>query len=109
MFSGADGSVIYDIDSRGFGASVSGAGDVNGDSVADFIVGGSTTQEARVYVSQIVFLGDCNQDSVVNFLDITPFIGILSSGSFLEEADVNRDGSVSFLDITPFIGILAGN
>ena len=109
VFSGADGSVIYDIDSRGFGASVSGAGDVNGDSVADFIVGGSTTQEARVYVSQIIILGDCNQDSVVNFLDITPFIGILSSGSFLEEADVNRDGSVSFLDITPFIGILAGN
>jgi|GEM_PF-1030790 len=52
-------------------------------------------------------LGDCNLDGVVNFLDIAPFIAILSAGDFLAEADVNEDGTVDFLDIAPFISILA--
>ena len=47
-------------------------------------------------------LGDCNLDGVVNFLDISPFISILSANDFLEEADVNQDGTVDFLDINPF-------
>ena len=54
-------------------------------------------------------LGDANRDGEVTFLDIAPFISILSNASFLEEADCNRDGVVNFLDIAPFIGILAGN
>ena len=60
-------------------------------------------------VENLFLLGDCNQDGVVNFLDITPFIQILATSSLLEEADCNQDGVVNFLDITPFIGILAGN
>ena len=52
-------------------------------------------------------LGDCNQDGVVNFLDIGPFISILSVNGYLAEADVNEDGSVTFLDIGPFIATLA--
>ena len=52
-------------------------------------------------------LGDVNQDGVVDFLDINPFIGILSTASFLEEADCNQDGVVDFLDINPFIEILS--
>ena len=111
VFSGVDGSVLYDISgasNRLFGVSVSGADDVNGDGVDDFIVG-STFFDTSLFVSEATILGDCNQDGAVNFLDITPFVGILSSGSFLEEADVNQDGIVNFLDITPFIGILAGN
>ena len=54
-------------------------------------------------------LGDCNIDGVVDFMDIAPFIEILSSGSFLDEADCNQDGEVNFLDIGPFISILFGN
>lgn len=54
-----------------------------------------------------ILLGDCNQDNVVNFLDISPFISILSSASFLEQADCNQDGVVSFLDIQPLIQILS--
>ena len=53
-------------------------------------------------------LGDTNMDGVVNFLDISPFISLLSGGGFLEQADINGDGEVNFLDISPFIGILSG-
>ena len=52
-------------------------------------------------------LGDANLDGVVNFLDITPFISLLSSATFLDQADVNRDGLVNFLDISPFVRILS--
>ena len=54
-------------------------------------------------------LGDANQDGVVDFGDIQPFIGILSAGGFLEEVDVNQDGTVDFSDIQPFIAILSGS
>lgn len=55
-----------------------------------------------------IFLGDCNQDGVVNFGDISSFIAILISGSFLAQADCNLDGVVNFSDIPPFIEILIG-
>lgn len=53
-----------------------------------------------------VLLGDVNQDSAVNFLDISPLISLLVTGDYQVEADVNQDDSVNFLDISPFIGIL---
>ena len=56
-----------------------------------------------------ILLGDVNQDGIVDFLDISPFIGLLSTGGFLEEADCNQDGAVDFQDISPFIVILASN
>ena len=52
-------------------------------------------------------LGDANLDGEVNFLDISPFISLLSGNVFLNEADINRDGTVNFLDISPFITLLA--
>jgi len=52
-------------------------------------------------------LGDCNRDGIVNFLDISPFITILSGGDYLGQADVNEDGAVDFLDISPFIVLLS--
>ena len=55
-----------------------------------------------------LLLGDVNLDGVVNFLDISPFIGVLSSGGFQLEADVNQDGAVDFLDISPLVSILSG-
>ena len=54
-----------------------------------------------------VLLGDVNLDDVVDFLDISPFIAILSSGGFQAEADIDQNGVVNFLDIAPFIDILA--
>ena len=118
IFSGVDGSVLYNFDGDrtrdGFGFSVSGAGDVNGDGIADFIVGtfsgGLNNQGyARVFVSQITpafILGDCNLDGMVDFADIPAFIAILQAGTFLEQADCNQDGVVDFADIPAFIAIL---
>lgn len=57
----------------------------------------------------LVILGDVDQNGTVDFLDISPFITLLSTGGFLEEADINRDGTVDFLDISPFILILSGS
>ena len=54
-----------------------------------------------------ILLGDVNRDAMVSFLDINPFIELLSTGTFLEEADCNQDGVVNFLDIASFIAILA--
>ena len=54
--------------------------------------------------------GDVNLDGIVNFLDIAPFINVLSSGGSPAEesqADCSGDGVVSFLDISPFIQALA--
>ncbi len=52
-------------------------------------------------------LGDVNQDGLVNFLDVAPFILVLTSNGFQEEADTNQDGAVTFLDIFAFINLLA--
>ena len=54
-------------------------------------------------------LGDVNRDGTVNFLDISLFISLLSSGQFACEADIDQNGLVNFLDISPFITLLSGN
>ena len=54
-----------------------------------------------------VILGDCNLDGFVNFLDIAPFIAVLSVGGDQAEADTSEDGTVDFLDISPFIALLS--
>ena len=54
-----------------------------------------------------ILLGDCNLDGVVNFLDISPFIGLLSGSDYLAQADTNEDGVVDFLDISSFISLLS--
>ncbi len=57
----------------------------------------------------ICVLGDVNVDGIVNFLDISPFISVLSSGTNQCEADCNQSGEVDFLDIAAFIAILSGS
>ena len=49
-----------------------------------------------------------NLDGAVSFLDISPFITLLSNGDFQVEADIDESGAVDFLDISPFIAILSG-
>ena len=50
-----------------------------------------------------VLLGDVNLDGAVNFFDIDPFINVLSTESYQDEADVDQNGVVNFFDIEPFV------
>ena len=77
-----------------------------------FAVNGSAGESVLVNVeigSEPGEPGDVNQDGKVNFLDISPFIQVLSSGEYQIEADVNQSGEVNFLDISPFIQVLSSN
>ena len=61
-----------------------------------------------VEAGPVGIIGDVNTDGIVNFLDIAPFIIVLSmTDAFQFEADTNQDGLVNFLDISPFIVLLA--
>ena len=62
----------------------------------------------RAAAGPLPVLGDVNLDGDVDFLDISPFISILSAGPFQVEADIDENGVVNFLDISPFIAILSG-
>ena len=55
-----------------------------------------------------VLLGDVDLSGAVDFADISPFIALLSSQTFQEEADLDESGMVDFADIAPFITALAG-
>ena len=61
---------------------------------------------ATIQVSFPVLLGDVNLDGVVNFLDIAPFIEVLSSGTYQAEADCDCSTIVDFADIPAFIELL---
>ena len=72
----------------------------------------STSIRIETFTVEIVgstLLGDVNLDGTVDFLDISPFIAVLSGGIDQAEADCNEDGEVNFLDISPFISILSGS
>ena len=72
--------------------------------------GGPTADHQGVltFSDSLFILRDVNGDGVVNFLDIAPFIALLSSQEFQAEADIDGNGIVNFLDIGPFIVILSG-
>ena len=53
-------------------------------------------------------LGDVNMDSVVNGLDVDPFVAVLLNGPFQIEADMNQDGEVNGLDVDPFVAAVVG-
>ena len=53
--------------------------------------------------------GDINCDEVVNLLDVSPFIDLLSSGTYNAKGDLNFDGELNLLDVQPFVDVLAGN
>ena len=66
-----------------------------------------TLTEGTFPSGQSSLLGDVNLSGSVDFLDIVPFVAVLSDERFQSEADCNRDGIVDFLDISPFVAILS--
>jgi hypothetical protein len=55
-----------------------------------------------------VLLGDVNLDGVVNGLDVDPFVGLVTGGTFQPEGDMNEDGVVNGLDVDPFVAAVVG-
>jgi hypothetical protein len=60
------------------------------------------------FILTVAVLGDVNLDGVVDFQDISPFIGLLINGTYQVEADTNEDGVVDFQDIAHFVDLLVG-
>ncbi len=88
---------------------INGFSDVTGRVFAggDMIVNGVdivTASEAEPEPEEL--LGDINQDGIVSFSDLAPFIVALASNTYVLEADCNQDGVLNFLDIISFIEIL---
>ena len=68
------------------------------------------TSRARFTVEYVssVLLGDVNLDTMVNGLDVDPFVDVLLNGPFQLEADMNVDGVVNGLDVDPFVAAVVG-
>lgn len=75
--------------------------DGDGQSNADEVANGSDPNFREVR------LGDVNLDGFVNFLDINPFITLLSTNTYQCEGDADESGVVDFLDIAAFIDLLS--
>ena len=71
-------------------------------------IDGGTFAQAIVAIdgSPSFLLGDVNRDGSVNFLDIAPFVSVLTGSTNQIEADIDGNGVVNFLDIAPFVDIL---
>ena len=61
-----------------------------------------------ILVETLLVVGDVNQDGMVDFADVSPFIAVLASGSMQAEADIDQNGAVNFSDLSPFIALLSG-
>ena len=55
------------------------------------------------YIEAIATLGDVSGDGIVNGLDVSPFVHILTSGLYDVSADMNGDGAVNGLDVDSFV------
>ena len=81
--------------------------DINGGSIVEAGIDGVKI-EVFDCDDNTVLLGDVNQDGVVNLLDVSLFVDLLSSGRFQAEADINMDGAVDLLDVALFVDLLSG-
>lgn len=83
------------------------AGNTVGFGALAFTVTGSGSDQVAFTTVSTAVCGDINLDGNVNFLDIAPFIDLLTTVTFQPEADCDLNGIVNFLDIAPFIAALS--
>jgi len=90
----------------------------NGTMVWSYSQSGSNANIARAqkyatdYFDNInnIFLGDVNNDGLLNVLDIVGLLNIvLNSGSPVPEGDVNQDGIYNILDIVALVNLVLGS
>lgn len=62
-----------------------------------------------VSVTAPVIHGDVNMDGAIDFLDIGPFVELVTAGIFQAEADCDGNGEVNFLDIPPFVDAIVNS
>ena len=80
---------------------------INGAGNLDFVTDLDLQALNIIGFDPIFPLGDVNRDGNVDFLDIGPFIALLTTSTFQLEADTNGDREVDFLDISSFIALLS--
>jgi sulfatase modifying factor 1 len=55
-----------------------------------------------------ILLGDMNGDGAVDGLDVDPFVGLVTGGTYQAEGDMNEDRAVNGLDVDPFVAAVVG-
>jgi len=94
VFSGADGSVLYTFDGAAagdhFGASVSGAGEVNGDGYPDFIIGVPGDDTVGNGAGSALVISGKDGTTILLLLGDSPLDAFGASVS--DAGDVNADG-----------------
>ena len=93
--------------------------DVNHDGIGDipYTISGDSNQD-RYPLMHPFILGDVNNDGLVNWRDVDPFVAAMNTQvtAFQAQhptwnwraADCNQDGYVNWRDINPFVTILSG-
>ena len=54
------------------------------------------------------FLGDINQDDVINIQDIVLIVGIIFNNEYDDIADMNQDSSINIQDIILIVNVILG-
>ncbi len=116
-FAQADEFVIdwYTVDGGGAMSTGGGAFELSGtigqpDASGVAMTGGEYSLVGGFWPIAYACPGDCNCDGRINFMDINPFVAVLSGGPpcWFANLDMNGDGAINFQDINPFVAILSG-